>query len=191
MGMTPEQMRKAIISNLPEKTGRGLEEWIKILESKGPEKRKDRIDWLKREYGIGHGTAQTIVYEAEKPDDYRPPSAEELVESQYAGGKAAMRLIYDRLAKEVLRLGKDAELDPRKTYVSLVRKRQFGLIQPSTKTRVDLGLVLPGIKNTRRLKAAGSFGSDRITHKVGLTSPDDVDEELLSWLRAAYDKDRK
>ena len=189
MGMTPEQMRKAIISNLPEKTGRDLEEWIKILESKGPEKRKDRIGWLKKEHGIGHGTAQTIVYEAEKPDDYRPPSGEELVVGQYSGGKSDLRPIYDRLAKEVSGLGKDVELDPRKTYVSLVRNRQFGLIQPSTKTRVDLGLALPGTRTTARLKAAGSFGSDRITHKVGLTSLDDVDEELLAWLKAAYEKD--
>lgn len=189
MGMTPEQMRQAVISNLPEKTGRSLDEWIKILNSQGPEKRKDRIAWLKGEHGIGHGTAQTIVYEAEKPEGYRPPSVEELIEDQYSGGKAALWPIYERLAEKVSGLGKEVELDPRKTYVSLVRKRQFGLIQPSTKTRVDLGLVLPGLKPTKRLKDAGSFGSDRITHKVGLTTPDDVDEELLTWLKAAYEKD--
>ena len=187
MGMTPEQMRKAIISNLPKKTGRGLEEWIKILESQGPKSRKDRIDWLKSEHGIGHGTAQTIVYEAEKPYDYRPPRGDELVDGQYSGDKASLWPIYVRLAREVSKPGKDAELDPCKTYVSLVRKRQFGLIQPSTRTRVDLGLVLPGIRSTDRLKESGSFGSYRITHRVGLTSPDDVDEELLSWLRAAYE----
>lgn len=189
MPMTPEQMRRAIIHNLPEKTGRSLEEWIDILTSGGPGSRKERISRLKSEYGLGHGQAQTIVSEAEKPADYRPPMPTELIEAQYSGDKAALKPIFDRLIKAAKGLGKDVTIDPRKTYVSLQRQRQFGLIQPATKTRVDVGLVLPGARSGARLKDAGSFGSGRTTHKVGLTRPQEVDGELVGWLKSAYEQD--
>jgi hypothetical protein len=63
----------------------------------------------------------------------------------------------------------------------------FALVRPSTKTRVDVGLRLPGVAATERLRDAGSFGSGNITHRVALASPDEVDAELEGWLRDAYD----
>jgi len=79
------------------------------------------------------------------------------------------------------------EIGPRGTYVSFGRPKQFALVQPSTKTRVDVGLRLPGVAAGDRLRDAGSFGSGNITHRVALASPDEVDAELEGWLRAAYD----
>jgi hypothetical protein len=73
------------------------------------------------------------------------------------------------------------------TYVSLLRRRQFGLIQASTRTRIDLGLRLPGVAPTERLRAAGSFGSGVVTHRAGLTALDDVDDDVRGWLTTAYD----
>ncbi len=77
----------------------------------------------------------------------------------------------------------------RKTYVSLVRKRQFGAIQPSTTDRVDLGLVLPGVEPTGRLEATTTVGGGRVTHRIALRSPKDVDAEVRRWLKVAYDRD--
>jgi hypothetical protein len=71
--------------------------------------------------------------------------------------------------------------------VALVCGRQFGLIQASTKSRIDLGLKLPGVAPTERLQAAGNFGSGQITHRVALTSEVEVDDEVLGWLKAAYE----
>jgi predicted transport protein len=110
----------------------------------------------------------------------------ELVDRQYAG-KEALRPIYDRLYAALAALGEDVEPGPRGTYVSFGRPKQFALVQPSTKTRVDLGLRLPSMPVGDRLADAGSFGSGNITHKVALTSVDEVDAELEGWLRAAYD----
>ena len=90
------------------------------------------------------------------------------------------------MASVIAGLG-DVEVGPRGTYVSFGRPKQFALVQPSTKTRVDVGLRLPGLAATERLLEAGSFGSGNITHRVALFSPDDVDAELEGWLREAYE----
>jgi hypothetical protein len=188
MPLTPDQMGAAIRANLPKKTGRTLEEWAELTRAEGPATWKARVDWLKRTHQLGHVQAQFIVWEAEKSPDYVPPTPQELFDAQYAGSKAALRPIYERLAEAVRSLGGDAGLDPRRTYVAMVRHRQFGVIQASTKTRVDLGLVLAGVAPGGRLeKAPASLGSGRITHRIALASPDDVDAEVLGWLRAAYE----
>ena len=82
--------------------------------------------------------------------------------------------------------GSDVELAPKKAYVSLRRTRQFGLIQPSTNTRLDLGLNLKGVAPNRRLEASGSFNA-MCTHRVRLESVSEVDAEVIGWLRQAYD----
>ena len=104
---------------------------------------------------------------------------------QYAGPKAALRPIYLALIAKAKKLGKDVELAPRKAYVGLRRSKQFALIQPSTKTRVDLGLNLRGVEPTGRLEASGSF-SGMCTHRVRLERVKDVDKELLAWVEQAY-----
>jgi hypothetical protein len=182
-------MLAAIVRNLPEKTGPTLDEWIVLMRAEGPERRRDRIEWLKKVHAVGHVTATVIADAADAPSDETPPTPDEFVSAQYAGDKSALRAIYSRLAKAIVALGPDARPDPRQTYVSFVRQRQFAIVRASTKSRVDVGLVLPGAAETDRLQPARSFGSERITHRVALTSPDDVDGELLGWLRAAYERD--
>ena len=114
-------------------------------------------------------------------------SSQEMVEVQYAGQKAALRPVYDRLVEVVQGFGSDVELAPRKSYVGLKRKKVFGLIKASTRTRIDLGLKLKGSESGRRLVEAPGFGSGSITHKVALTSIEDVDDEIISWMREAYE----
>jgi Domain of unknown function (DUF5655) len=82
--------------------------------------------------------------------------------------------------------GPDVEFSPKKAYVSLRRAKQFGLIQPTTAARVDVGLVLKGAPAAGRLEAAGSFNA-MVTHRVRVASVKEVDSELIGWLRAAYD----
>jgi hypothetical protein len=188
--MTPEEMRAAVVGNLTRKTGRTLEQWVELVRTEGPDTRKERVAWLKENHWLGHVQAAVVADQADRPDEYVSPSAEELLAAQYAGMKSVLRPIYDRLAAVVAALGSDAALEPRKTYVSLIRCRQFGIIQPSTRTRVDLGLVLPGVEPAGRLQPAGSLGSERLTHRVALSWAEAVDEEVIGWLRRAYESDR-
>ena len=59
--MKPEEMEKAIIRNLPEKTGKSLEEWCTVLKVSGLRQKRELKDHLKKEHGVGHFQAQTIV----------------------------------------------------------------------------------------------------------------------------------
>ncbi len=110
------------------------------------------------------------------------------VDAQYPDAKAKLRPIYDRLAELALSFGSDVTLTVRKNYVTFSRENQFALIQPTTKNRIDLGLKLKDKPTTNRFKAAKNFGSGSITHKVGLTSRKDIDDELIAWVQEAYDQ---
>lgn len=107
------------------------------------------------------------------------------VDEQYKG-KEQLRTIYDRILEVVRDFGSDVLVKPKKSSVSVVRSRQFVLIKPATKKRIDLGFKLPEKPTTARLENSGSFGT-MCTHHVQLTSVDQVDEELIHWMREAYD----
>jgi predicted transport protein len=173
--MKPED----IIRRLP---GPPVEEWIAMLPA-GSHREKHAF---LVEQGLSSNHASAVLW-WEKHGAAIEAGGEPLIERQYSGGKERLRQIYDRVAEVVAALGDDVEPGPRGTYVSFGRPKQFALVQPSTKTRVDLGLRLPGSPYTGRLIEAGSFGSGNITHKVALSSPDEVDAELEAWLREAYD----
>jgi hypothetical protein len=130
------------------------------------------------EHGFTHGYAGAVAASV----NYEDVSPAEMVDRQYEG-KETLRPIYERVLREVEALG--GAVEPRQTYVAFTNGRQFALAQPSTKTRVDLGLVLPDTPPTMRLREASSFGSGRITHRVALAAPDDVDDEVRRWLADA------
>lgn len=176
-----------MIKNLEEKYGRSLDEWVEIVNASGLEKVKERINFLKSEHGLTYGYANMIALTAKDRAGQAASGVEkDLVADQYAGEKAALRPIYDTLLAAVNDFGDDVEISPKRTYVSLRRKKQFALIQPSTKTRVDVGLNLKAIEPQGKLEASGSFNA-MCTHRVRLESQADVTDELLGWLKAAYD----
>ncbi|WP_299334221.1 DUF4287 domain-containing protein [uncultured Psychroserpens sp.] len=171
---------QTMINNMPEKTGKSLEEWTSILKAKAFAKHSEGVNFLKKEHGVTHGFANTIVT-LSKGDNH---SADDLVTNQYKG-KEQLFPIYEALLKEVKSFGNDITITPKKTSVSVIRKRQFVLIKPATKTRIDLGLKLPGKPTTDRLGNSGPFGT-MCTHRVQLTSEKEVDPELISWIKEAY-----
>ena len=193
MPTSPQEMMRAVIANLPAKTGRDFDAWIALIRAQaiagqGMRKNGEVVIWLKREYGLGHSTAFILAAEALKPADYVPPTTAEIIAAQYAGATAALRPIFERVLASVHSLGDDVRIEPRQTYVAFARAKQFALIQPSTKNRVDLGLVLPDVEPSTRLVASTNFGSGSINRRVALATPDEVDAEIAEWLRQAYDR---
>jgi len=81
--------------------------------------------------------------------------------------------------------GTDVSTAAKKGYLSVRRKKQFAMIHPSAAGRLDVGLILPATPAAGRLEPAGSFNA-LFTHRVRVTSPDDIDEALTGWLHAAY-----
>ncbi len=172
---------KKTIENMPEKTGKSLEEWKKVLHSKSFEKHSEAVKFLKTEHGVTHGFANTIVTLSRKKNE----APEDLVENQYHG-KEDLIEIYNNLIEAVENFGDDVIVTPKKGSVSIIRKRQFALIKPATKTRIDLGLKLVGKDLTQRLENSGPFGT-MCTHRVQITHVDQIDEELIGWLNEAYE----
>lgn len=188
MVRSPEQEMQHMIENLREKTGKPLEQWIPIVRKSGLTRHGEIVKLLKETHGVTHGYANLIAHKTLGSDAVSAEAAgEDLVGQQYAGAKAALKPIYEALVAKLQRFGPDVELSPKKGYVSLRRSKQFGLIQPSTATRLDVGLNLKGVPPAGRLEASGSFNA-MCTHRVRIAALNEVDAELLGWLKQAYDR---
>jgi hypothetical protein len=178
---------KDMIEAIEGLTGRSADAWIEALRAAGlgdDAPHADRRAWLIAQ-GVGYNHTGAILWWMKNGAAVRA-GGDELLERQYAGAKAALRPVYERVAAVIEGLGDDVVRGLRGTYVSYGRPKQFALVQPSTRTRVDLGLRLPGAQATARLLEAGSFGSGSISHRVALAAPEDVDPEVEGWLRDAY-----
>ena len=142
---------------------------------------------LKGEHGVTHGYANTIAILFRDQAAGGSPAEEDLVSAQYKGPKAGLKSVYEALLTDVSKLGSDVEIAPKKSYVSFRRKKQFAIVQPTTTTRIDLGLNLKGVDATERLEGGKVF-SGMCTHKVKLSSVNDIDKDVINWLKQAYDQ---
>ncbi|MCP4976091.1 MAG: DUF4287 domain-containing protein [Maribacter sp.] len=177
-----DKVLQTMIDNMPEKTGRSLNEWKVVLKSKSFAKHSEAVNFLKKEHQVTHGFANTIVTLSK--EENKGPT--ELVKNQYQG-KESLLPIYERLLTVVKAFGEDVIVSPKKTTVSIIRKKQFALIKPATRTRVDLGLKIKDKPITDRLGNSGPFGT-MCTHRVQITAADQVDSQLIEWLQEAYNK---
>jgi predicted transport protein len=168
-------------TNLSEKTGRSMPGWIEVVAASGLTKHSEILSWLKSEHGLTHGFANGIALAFRNRGE--SAADDDLVAAQYSGPKAALRPIYERLIETARALGGDVEIAPKKTGVSLRRSKQFALIEVPSAKRVQLGLQLPGEPVTDRLLA----GNAMCSHRLSVTGVGDIDDELLGWLRKAYD----
>lgn len=178
---SPEEMAQSMVANMPEKTGRSLEQWLKIVTGSGLEKHGQIVKFLKADQGMTHGFANLVAHHALNPE---PTGEDDLVATQYEGAKAALKPIHDAIITYALGLGSDVEIAPKKTSVSLRRSKQFALITPATKARIDLGLALKGEKADRRLESYNAMCS----HRVRLESVVEFDDEVKDWMKLAYER---
>ena len=183
-------MEETALAKLQERTGKTLEEWIKLVKKSGPPTEKERRVWLKQEQGLLTTYAWWIAERAEGKGaaaDYDP---EALVEEMFAGSKAGLRPIYDRLLQLGLKVGRDVKACPCQTIVPLYRKHVFAQIKPTTRTRIDFGFALKDMPASGRLIDTGGFAKkDRITHRIPITSLAEIDDQVKYWLKVAYDLD--
>lgn len=191
------------ISTLPEKSGKTFEQWLKLIKKEGPKDIAQARNWLKAEHKLGTNTAWWLAERAlgtepglydDDPESYLA-LAPKYVAEQYAGKKAGLWPIYERLHALGRSIAKDVQVCPCKTIVPFYREHVFANIKPSTATRVDLGLCLipmikEGKKTPERIIDTGGFAKkDRITHRIPLASVDEIDDFVEKWLRKAYELD--
>lgn len=195
------QMIQEWITTLKAKTGRSLPEWLKFINKEGPEGEAARRDWLKKQHKVSTWSAVWLAErslgkgdEEDTPEKYLATAAV-YVENMYAG-KPGLRPLHDRLMQLARELGKDVKVCPCKTIVPFYRNHVFAQIKPSTRTRLDLGLALGALikqgkaRFPARLIDTGGFAKkDRITHRIAVSSPEDIDDDLIAWLQRAYQLD--
>lgn len=177
------------LSNIEKRTGKSLEELTTLVQESGLSRHGELVAMLKSTLGMGHGDANLVVHVARKAGEPSPAPAQErpvgqLLDELYTGPKATLRPIHERLLEELERVGA-YEWVPKKSYISYRRKKQFAMIGPATNTRVELGLNMKGVAATERLQALPA--GQMCNYKVRLTEVEQVDAELMGWLRVAYE----
>jgi Domain of unknown function (DUF5655)/Domain of unknown function (DUF4287) len=185
------------VAELKQKTGRTLEEWCAHIQKAGPKDLPARREWLKSKYKLGTNTAWWLAERAdgqptwdESPESYLAV-APTYVDEMFAGPKAHLRPLADALMRLAMEVAPDVKFCPCKTIVPFYRKHVIAQVKPATNSRIDFGLSLGSdVPFTPRLKDTGGLKKkDRITHRIEIARPEDIDVEVVGYLRAAYDRD--
>jgi len=175
------------INNIQKKTGMSLDELSAIVKKSGLSKHGEIRDMLKEKFGLGHGDANALVHAVFESDGTRAAegkSEDAVLDEIYSGAKAAFRPIHEKLMKEIQKFG-EFEIVPKKGYVSLRRKKQFAMIGPKTNTRFEVGINAKDFKKNARLleQPKGSM----CNYIVNVSDAKEVDAELISWIKSAFE----
>lgn len=186
----------AILKNLPTKTGKNKDEWSEIIATQGETDEKIMKAWLKKEFGLGGTTILVLLdFVAGRRIRFEADAYLELATSYVTdmfAKKQALLPIYQAIMDLAYGLGDDVAASPCKTIIPLYRNHVFAEIKPSTRSRLDLSLALrrhEGSLPGRATVGPGMAKGDRLTHKIGLCSPDEVDDEIRDLLKLAYSLD--
>ena len=189
----PQAATVPLLRNIPARTGTPAAELVAALAASGQVKHGQRRAWLMEQFGLGYGDANTLAFFVDKPvPDLSGAAAATLpavqagdpLDALYTGAKAHLRPLHEKVMQAVAALG-PCEQAPKKTYISLRRKKQFAMLGPATKDQVEIGLNAKSLPPHPRLKALPPGGMCQYTVRLGQTQ--EVDETLTGWLRAAYD----
>jgi predicted transport protein len=180
-------MDKAVVSmieNLKEKTGHSLEEWKKIITKKALAKHGEIVKFLKGEHNVTHGYASEIALKVLGSDADSAVNADDFIETQYKG-KEHLKPYYDKLIEAINKFDGEYKIDPKKTYVSLKRKKQFVILNPASKTRFEIGFNLKGVAPKGKLEAEKPNGI--CSHKINLADIKEIDKEVIDWIKLAFE----
>jgi hypothetical protein len=184
-----EKAYETQIQNIQKKTGKSLTELTAIIQQSGLSKHGEIRAMLQKELGLGYGDANSLVHAVLQSDGERAAQAKgltqnDVLEEIYTGAKAGLRPIHEQLVEAIQAFG-EFEVAPKKGYVSLRREKQFAMIGPATNTRIEVGLNIKNLSPHERLVEVPPGGM--CNYKVKLTQVGEVNDELLNWLRQAYD----
>ncbi len=188
--VTVQEGLQSQIRNIEKNYGKKLVEWMKIIKSSGLTKHLEVVKMLKDKFNMTHGNAHrlSLIYrgsDATSKNKAAIKQGDDPIDNLFKGPKSELKPIYDKIIKSVKSFGKDIELAPKSAYVSLRRKKQFAMVQPSTKTRIDLGLILKSKPFTERLENAKTFNA-LFTHRIRIENIKEIDKEVLNLLKQAY-----
>lgn len=180
------------LRNIEAKTGKSIAELHAAVAASGLARHGEKRSWLMEHFKLGHGDANTVVHFIDKPvpalngnaSAAAPGPVGDPLDAIYSGAKAGLRPLHDAVMAAVRSLG-PCEEAPKKTYVSLRRRKQFAMVGPATKDSVEIGLNAKDLPRHARLKAQAPGGMCQATTRI--TSAAEVDAVLKGWLKQAYD----
>ncbi len=174
------------IANIEKATGKKLEAWIAIVNKSGFAKHGELVSFLKEKHGFTHGNANVIVHYAKQSHAGAAENSDDLILEQYKG-KENLKPWYDKIMAEINKFGKDIELAPKKAYVSLRRKKQFAILQPSTKDRLDVGLNVKGVAPSGNVEEGAKWNA-MCTHRIRVEEEKTINKDLINWIKQAYEQ---
>jgi hypothetical protein len=181
---------QAYLDTIKAKTGMDPEDFQKIAAEKGllegDVKAGPIQKWLKDDYDLGPGHSMALV-SVFRESLLPQTSKEEAIDKLFLGAKAGWQLTWDELMAKIMKFGPDVSLQPTDTYIGIVRRGKKFAVVATTATRMDVGLKLKGEPVTERLTASGNWNA-MCTHRVQLFDGAELDDQLLGWLREAYDR---
>jgi hypothetical protein len=177
----PQAALATQLRNIEAKTGKTIAQLRDVIAASGLAKHGEIRSMLMTRCGLGHGDANTVAHMAREAP---AAASDDPLDAIYTGAKAGLRPLHEAVMKAMHALG-PFEIAPKKTYLSLRRRKQFAMVGPATKDLVEIGLNVKGLPEHPRLKALPPGGMCQYTVRLG--SAAEVDAALAALLRAAYD----
>jgi hypothetical protein len=177
MALSASEMQEAVIRNLPDKTGRTLEEWISIARFLLPARDQQIMKALKERHGLGHVQAQTIVWRMGGDKPYVDTTGYEEAIFKHSMDR------YARLKRQILGMSSDIRVKPCKTYIPFYRNKQFAIITEK-KGELIPGLNLEGSDFPELPAAEKLGGSARINKMIAVAQYQT--EDIERYIYAAF-----
>ena len=182
------------LRNIQTKTGKTIAELIAAVEAAGLTKFSEKRSWLMESFALGYGDANVVAQYIAKPlpdlggaaatAAVPPTQGDDPLDAIYAGPKAHLRPLHDALMKVVAGFG-EFEIAPKKSYISLRRKKQFAMLGPATKDAVEIGFNAKDLPAHERLKVLAPGGMCQATTRI--SSASEIDADLKRWIKRAFD----
>jgi hypothetical protein len=181
------------LKNIQARTGKSIAELHAAVAASGATKYGEKRSWLMAQFKLGHGDANAVVHFIGKP---MPPLEGDVpladaavgdgdpLAALYTGAKAGLRPVHDAVMARIKAFGVFEEA-PKKTYISLRRRKQFATVGPATKDSVEIGLNAKDLPVHARLKVQPPGSMCNATTRIH--GAEEVDTLLAGWLRQAYD----
>ncbi|MFQ5627893.1 MAG: DUF5655 domain-containing protein [bacterium] len=185
--MTSQEFEKKIIDSLQDETGNDLNAWLSEIKKQNFEKRNDIMNWLKKERGLKHSVANTLVmiYFNDGKPVYQDTVS---LKDAWFEKKEHLRPLYEQLEKAIAGIDREVNLIEKKLYMSFNGKREFAVASIKSK-EIRVGMDLGDTPFDDYLLQAKSLGAmPRISHMVVVTEPADIDGKLTGYLQQAYDR---
>ncbi len=187
----PDVARLNQLRNIQARTGKTIVELHEALAASGLTKVGQQRTLLMEQFKLGYGDANMVALffgkplpPLDSPAAAAPhlPAGDPLIEI-YSGAKAKLLPLHAVVLDMVRDIG-PFEASPKKSYVSLRRRKQFAMLGPATKDLIEVGLNATALAPAARLKVMPAGGMCQYTVRIGSVA--EIDQELLGWLRVAY-----